>query len=168
MELLSERESKSYIGISLGKGAIEQIKNAFNNFDRLPNYEKNTRDIFDLAHSKGQITDEGIIFESYINGDGDSIFGMACQLILDGSSVYNIYHVDFTDPLVVEENYALRILKGLNDKIYVLEADFYEYKGKKYIIFPNYILKFDGSIEPVKGSSHENFIKLRGIKEYNK
>ena len=43
-----------------------------------------------------------------------------------------------------------------------------EYKGKKYCVFPNYMLKFDGSVQAVEGSAMENFIRLRGINENRK
>ena len=154
--------------IFINRDFVKSIKNACIDYNHLPNYEKNRRDIVDLSNFDGEITESGIIINSYINGDGDSLHGMPYQLIYEDDKVLHLYRVNPYDKLVVEENYGLRILRGLDNKIYVISAEYFNYKNKRYAIFPNYLIKYDGSIESIKGSAQENFIRLRGIKEYQK
>ena len=154
--------------IFINKDLVTTIKKAFIDYKHLPNYEDNKRDIVDLSKFDGEITDRGIIINSYINDDGDSLHGMPYQLIYEDDKVLHLYRVNPYDKLVVEENYGIRILRGLDNKIYVISAEYFYYKNKRYAIFPNYLLKFDGSIEPIKNSAQDNFIKLRGLKEYQK
>lgn len=154
--------------IFINKDIVNTIKRAFVTYKQLPSYEENKRDIVDLSTFDGEITDKGIIINSYINGDGDSLHGMPYQLIYEDNKVLHLYRLNPYDKLVTEESYGIRILRGLNNEIYVISAEYFVYKDKRYAIFPNYLLKFDGSIEPIKGSAKENFIKLRGIEEYKK
>lgn len=153
--------------IYLNKDSIGAIMNGFLE-PRKNEKRKTKRDIISLSSLNGQITNEGVIINSYVDTQSDSEISPEYKLILAQGRVINIFRVNYNDDRVVNEGTDLRVIKGLDENLYLLEAEYKEYKGKIYCIFPNYLIKFDGSIKAVEGSADENFIKLMGIKEKRK
>lgn len=154
--------------INLNKDAIDVIMNGFLEPQKREEDIKIKRDMVKLSSIHGQITNEGVIIHTYIDTESEYGISPEYELILCQGKVLNIFKVNSDDDRVVSEGIDLRVIKGLDEKLYLLKAEYKEYKGKRYCIFPNYLIQFDGSIKAVEGSAEENFIKLMGIKEKRK
>ena len=147
--------------IYLDKANIDTIVDSFKEKELIKN------DIINLSKYRGTITAHGLIIDSYVF-DINSIFNTEVEMILDSGKHLNIFPTNYYDPLVVTENYGIRLLKGLDNEIYSMSSKYFKYENKEYSIFPNYLLKYNGSIEIIEGSELDNFNKLKGMQEFKK
>ena len=141
------------VNFYLDRNAIKGIMREFNTMSGLVIDDLQKRDI-------DEVSDDGIIVNSYSNIDDEEIVNNEYTYMID-DKVFNTYSTRNNDSMVVKENNQMRILSGYDNKLYTLNAEYFGVEDKIYSVFPSYIIKYDGSIELVKGSALINLKKLR-------
>ena len=139
---------------------IDSLRRIIDNEFKLLNMEngiKHTIEMDKMNNVDGEITDDGIIVNSYSNIiDVEETPGYVNNTPI-------IYLVaNQYDERILCESIELRLIKGFDGNTYCIKAEYFTVKGIVYGVMPDYIVKYDGSISPVSGSAHENLLKLKG------